>query len=287
MRRMPIDFVIPIIIAGAVGALVNYAGGKWIDQKEEQSKEEVYSDTMIGAAATENVPVVKSIAEMFEEDCFTFHCEDTMTGIGQSAYYDGVVYDIYELESGETVVVDDYFYNVYYDHEESSSKWGGFSDMYAVMPVGRVVKEPVPEELIEKFEEEGYTITDPSFYVDMRGDFEFFSREDYENKLGAVVAVVAICVFCIIRYILIASGIFSPLIPLRFLKKWKRFIIYYNTIYYDENIKQILDYRKQGKMEEAAREFCRLTDTEMEEAMEAMDIWDEIYGEGILQMAGK
>lgn len=45
MRRMPIDFVIPIIIAGAVGALVNYAGGKWIDQKEEQSKEEVYSDT--------------------------------------------------------------------------------------------------------------------------------------------------------------------------------------------------------------------------------------------------
>ena len=89
------------------------------------------------------------------------------------------------------------------------------------------------------------------------------------------------------RYILIASGIFSPLIPLRFLKKWKRFIIYYNTIYYDENIKQILDYRKQGKMEEAAREFCRLADTEMEEAMEAMDIWDEIYGEGILQMAGK
>ena len=40
-------------------------------------------------------------------------------------------------------------------------------------------------------------------------------------------------------------------------------------------------------MEEAAREFCRLADTEMEEAMEAMDIWDEIYGEGILQMAGK
>ncbi|MBQ3513145.1 MAG: hypothetical protein IJA32_05015 [Lachnospiraceae bacterium] len=53
-------------------------------------------------------------------------------------------------------------------------------------------------------------------------------------------------------------------------------------IYYDENIKEILDYRKQGKLEDAAREFSILTNTSMEEAREAMNIWHEIYGEGIL-----
>lgn len=231
---------------------------------------------------------------------------------GSSTSYDGVVYDVYELESGETVLVDDYFYNICYggyDTDENSEMGSGSSDTYDVMPfgpilgkesfhfsssdtydvmpIGRVVKEPVPRELIEKFEENGYILTDPSFYVDMRGDFEYFHRKDYEENLDAVVGVAAICAFCIIRYIFIASGMFSPLIPLRFLKKWKRYIIYYNTIYYDENIKQILDYRKQGKIEDAAREFSHLTSADMEEAMEAMDIWDEIYGEGILQMAGK
>lgn len=311
MRKYPIDFVIPIVIAAAAGALVNYAGGKWIDWKEEQSKEKVYSDTMIGAAATENVPVVTSIAEMFEEDFFTFYCDIPMVHLGRSVSYDGVSYTVYELESGENVLVDDYIYNICYggyDAGESSEMGSDSSDfnnimtfepiiskesthhssshtdnvVYDVMPIGRVVKEPVPREIIEQLEENGYTLTDPSFYVDMRGDFEYFHRKDYEENLDAVVGVAAICAFCIIRYIFIASGMFSPLIPLRFLKKWKRYIIYYNTIYYDENVKQMLDYRKQGKIEDAAKEFSHLTAVDMAEAMEAMDIWDEIYEEGIL-----
>ena len=111
------------------------------------------------------------------------------------------------------------------------------------------------------------------------------SMDVMEQLIMFVKFQVGIISFVVTRYILIASGVFQPLIPLRFLKKWKQFITYYNVIYYDENIKQILTYRKQGKMEEAAREFAILTNTGMEEAREAMKIWDSIYGEGILQIA--
>ena len=94
--------------------------------------------------------------------------------------------------------------------------------------------------------------------------------------------MVAVIAFLLTRYLLIASGLFSPLFPLRFLKRWKRFIVYYNVVYYDENIKAICDYRKQGNMEEAAREFSILTNANMEEAREALKLWKDIYCEGIL-----
>lgn len=285
MRRITIDFAIPFVVAGAFVALTNYIGDKWIDKMEKKSEEIIYSDSIIGAAATDDVPVVSSIEEMMKEDCFTFHSYDTSGGIHDSAYYDGVVYDIVQLESGEWVLVDDFFYHTYFDNEEKEDDdWMCSSDIYAVYPVGKVVHKEVPDELIEKFAEYDYYLTDTSFYVDMRGDFEFFSRDDLEQKIDNLCFFVAIIVFFLVRFIMISSGIFSPLIPLRFLKKWKRYIVYYNIIYYDENIKEILDYRKQGKMEDAAREFSILTNTSIEEAREAMKNWKEIYGEGILPM---
>ncbi|MBQ3513144.1 MAG: hypothetical protein IJA32_05010 [Lachnospiraceae bacterium] len=181
MRRITIDFAIPIVVAGAFVALTNFIGDKWIDKMEEKSEEVIYSDSIIGAAATDDVPVVSSIEEMLEEDCFTFHIYDTPSGIHDSAYYDGVVYDILELESGEWVLVDDYFPHTYFDHEEKDDDdWVWSSDIYAVYPVGKVVHKTVPDKLIEEFAKYGYVLSDTSFYVDMSGDFELFSREDYE-----------------------------------------------------------------------------------------------------------
>lgn len=282
MRRVPIDFAIPMVIAFGVGALVNFGGGKVIDSMEEKSKIEVYSDSQIGAAPSENVPVVSNISEMMEEDYFTFHVFDRFHDLNSSVYYEGTIYDVYEMESGELVVVDDYYIHSYYDHdEEDTSMW---PDSYLVMPIGRVVNEPLDDELIAKFKENGYTPTDTSFYIDMRGDFKEFSRDDMENKVENLSFLVGFIVFGIIRYLMIASGVFPPLFPLRFLKKWKKFIVYYGIIYYDENIEQILAYRKQGLYNEAAEEFSKLTNAPIYQAREAMNAWDDLYGEGILLM---
>lgn len=280
--QIRIDFAIPMVIAFGVGALVNFGGGKVLDSMEEKTKEVVYSDSQIGAAPTENVPVVSSIEEMMEEDYFTFHVTDDLV-VNNSAYYDGTVYNLYELESGEQVVVDEYYLHSYYDHDDSDSSW--WPDTYQVLPIGKVVQKPLPDELIDKFSENGYTITDTSFYVDMRGKFKDFSRDTYETKLEILSFLVGFIVFLGIRYVLIASGIFPPLFPLRFLRKWKKYIIYYGIIYYDENIEQILAYRKQGKYEEAAVEFAKLTNAPIIQAREAMNIWDDLYGEGIMHFS--
>ncbi|MBQ4524035.1 MAG: hypothetical protein IJA10_13955 [Lachnospiraceae bacterium] len=287
MRRITIDFAIPFIVAGAFAALTNFIGDKWIDKIEEKSNDVVYSDSIIGAAATDDVPVVSSIEEMMEEDCFTIHNYDSFIGIHDSAYYNGVIYDIVKLESGEYVLVDAYTNHIDYRHQKESKGSVSYDD-YRVFPVGKVVHKEIPDELIEKFEKSGYYLTDTSFYVDMHGIFKYLSWDGWEQFpyliRYCISPLVFIIVFIIVRYLMIASGLFSPLIPLRFLKKWKHFIVYYNVIYYDENIKKILDYRKQGKMEEAAKEFSILTNVSIEEAREAMKIWNDIYGEGILPM---
>lgn len=94
------------------------------------------------------------------------------------------MYHIYTLESGEKVLVDEYFYNSYYDHDKDDHSM--FPDSYEVLPVGRVIKGELDEELIEKLEEEGYQLSDTSFYVDMRGEFKDFSREDCEETAGVI-----------------------------------------------------------------------------------------------------
>lgn len=282
MRRIRIDFAIAMVVAFAVGALVNFGGGKVIDSMEVKSEEMVYSDTLIGAAPTENVPVVSSIAEMMEEERFTFHLYYHTTDLGASAYYDGTVYDVCELPSGELVVIDDYFMHI--DIERPEDSWMS-TDYYQIMPIGQVVHEPLAEELISEFAENGYTITDTSFYVDMRGDFEEFDREEWEGKIEGYSFLAGFIVFLIIRYIMIASGIFPPVFPLRFLKKWKRYVVYYGILYYGDSVKEILRFRKQGNYEEAAGEFSRLTGATLEESRAAMNNWNELYGEGIVKAA--
>ncbi len=286
MRRIRIDFAISLVIAFAIGALVNFVGGKVIDNMEKQTEEVVYSDSQIGAAPTEHVPVISSISEMMEEEYFTFHVTDTLSGIHSSVYYEGTIYNAYELESGEIVLVDDYYTNSYYaQDEEDEGEW--WADSYLVMPIGKVVKEPIAQEIISELEQNGYPLSDTSFYVDMRGDFEDFSREKLEEKLQGISFLAGFIVFLFVRYLMIASGVFSPLFPLRFLRKWKRYIVYYGVIYYDDSVKQIATYRKQKNYEAAAAEFARLTNTDIYEARAALNYWSEIYGEGILRMTGE
>lgn len=279
-RKIRMDFAIALLVAVGAGALVNFGAGKVIDSQEKQSEELVYSNTEVGAAAGEEVPVVTSISEMMEEERFTFHVDNI--GSSESVYYKGNMYYIYELESGETVLVDEYYQNTYYEDDESDTSL--VPDMYAVLPVGKVVLEPLDDEMVQLIQEEGYALTDYSFYVDMKGKYRDFSEEDFENTTSVVSFLVGVLVFFFIRYVLIASGLFAPIIPLRFLKTWKKYIDYYGVIYYDENIEQILALRKQGRMEEAANEFSKLVNIDMEEAQMAMGVWDDIYGEGILHV---
>lgn len=277
MTKARIDFAIPFIAAFAVGALVNFVGGKVFDQMETQSEEIVYSDSKIGAAASENVPVVSSIAEMKEQDYFTFHTDSTDDYI----YYDGTFYDIYELESGEVVLVNEYIKHKIYVAGESEAWW--LDDGYIVMPIGKIVDEPLSSELLAEIEANGYTLTDTSFYIDMTGNFGTFDREKYEGKLQVLSFLIGLIVFFAIRYLMISSGLFPPLFPLRFLKSWKKYILYYGVIYYGEEVDLIIALRKQKNFDAAAHEFAKLANIKLFDAQKAIiNKWDEIYGEGIL-----
>ena len=280
MKRIRIDFAIALILAFGIASLVELGTGKVIDRLEEKSKETVYSDTKIGAAAGKGTPVVDSISDMMEEDYFTFHLEDRMSS--DSFYYKGVYYHIYELPSGESILVDEYYPHSQYESDEDDASF--FSEIYHVLPVGRVVMGQLSDGLLERVKEEGYTLTDTSFYVDMRGDFEYFSREKYEDKAMLLYFGAGLAAFFLIRYLMIASGLFPPIFPLRFLKSWKRFVNYYGIIYYGDEVKQIAALRKKGKMDEAVYEFSKMVGVDVEEAQMAMQFWSEIYGEGILKV---
>lgn len=289
MRQTGIEFIAAFLAAFGIGAFINFGAGKVIDVLEERSEEMVYSDYEVGAAAGEGTPVVTSISEMMEEKYFTFHVTDI--GWSNSIYYDGTVYDIRTMESGEKVLTDEYFYNSYYDSDEQEEVWinDNFtiiksSERYKVLPVGRVVKGKLDDALIKKLEDEGYQLSDTSFYVDMRGDFRDFSREECEAAAEGISFLVGIIVFFLIRYVMIASGVFLPIIPLRFLPTWRKYVVYYGIVYYGDSIKKIISLRKEGRMEEAAYEFSKLAEIDEEEAAEAMEYWNEILGEGILHI---
>lgn len=277
MYKLRIDVAVSFIAAFAIGALINFIGIKAIDRIEAQSEEVVYSDSQIGAAASEEVPVVSSIAEMKENACFTFHTDGSMDYI----YDDGTMYDIYQLESGETVLVYAYSKHKTFASVESDDWWS--YESYIVMPVGKIVDEPLNSELIAKIEDSGYTVTDTSFYIDMTGDFGKFDREKYESRLELVSFLIGLVSFLVIHYLMIASGLFPPLFPLRFLKKWKKYILYYGIIYYGEEVNQIIVLHNQKNYDAAAHEFAKLADIKLYDAKKAIvDKWDEIYCEGIL-----
>ncbi|MDE7285818.1 MAG: hypothetical protein K2N55_03090 [Lachnospiraceae bacterium] len=280
MSKIRMDFAIAMVVAYGVGSLVNFGAGKVIDVMEEKSKEEVFSDIEIGAAAGEGTPIVESISDMMREDYFTAHIKKEQE-LG-TLYYDGVFYHIYELGSGEVVLADENFYNAQYDHDPDDTSM--FPDIYRVLPVGRVVMGQLDEGLIEAAEEEGYAFTDTSFYIDMRGAFKEFSREEWEGRAELLSFVVGFAAFLLIRYLMIASGVFPPVFPLRFLKSWKRYVNYYGIIYYGDEVKQIVELRKKGKMDEAAYELSKLIGVDNEEAQTAMRFWSDIYGEGILKV---
>lgn len=283
MAKIRFDFAVAMVMAFGVGSLVNFGAGKVIDVMEEKSKEEVVSDVEIGAVAGRGTPVADSISDMMKEDYFTAHIE--RENELDSVYYDNVFYKIYELESGEVVLADENFYNAQYDHDEDDTDL--FPDIYRVLPVGRVVREQLDEGLIEAVEETGHTLKDTSFYIDMRGGFEEFSREEWEGRAEFLSFVVGLAAFLLIRYLMIASGLFSPVFPLRFLKSWKRFVNYYGIIYYGDEVKQIVELRRKGKMDEAAYEFSKLVGVDDEESQMAMRFWQDIYGEGILKVKVK
>ena len=283
MRQIRIDFVIAFLAAFGIGAFVNFGAGKIIDVLEEKSKEIVYSDTEIGAAAGEGTPVVSSIAGMMEEDYFTFYIDDDWS-IMDMVYFEGTTYHIYTMESGETVLVDDYYYNSDYGRNKEDASMFSSGSRYKILPVGRVVKGELPEGLKKKLEEEDYVLSDTSFYVDMRGKFKDFSRKDYENTARSISFFIGFIVFFLVRYMSIASGLFPPIVPLRFLPTWKKYVEYYGVIYYGDSIRKINSLRMEGRMAEAAYEFCRLAEIDEEEAAEAMGYWNEICGEGILHV---
>lgn len=280
MAKIRFDFAVAMVVAFGVGSLVNFGAEKAIDVMEEKSKEEVVSDVEIGAAAGAGTPVVDSISDMMKEEYFTAHIERGKEL--DSLYYDEVYYQIYELDSGEVVLADENYLNAQYDHDEDDTSM--FPDIYRVLPVGRVVMEQLDEGLIEAVEERGYTLTDTSFYIDMRGAFKEFSREEWEGRAELLSFAAGFAAFLLIRYLMIASGLFSPVFPLRFLKSWKRFVNYYGIIYYGEEVKRIVELRRKGKMDEAAYEFSKLVGVDDEEGQMAMRFWSDIYGEGILKI---
>lgn len=169
-KRKPVDFLIPFFVAAFFVIVTNFLGGKWVDAMEKKADEDVYSDFEIGAAATKNVPVVSSIEEMMQEDHFTFHITETLNYFDSSTYYEGDVYDLVKLDSGELVVVVDYYPHINYDSDEGDEdeEWFITHDVYAVYPIGRVIHKPLPQKIIDDFTKNGYTLSDTSFYVDMK-----------------------------------------------------------------------------------------------------------------------
>lgn len=110
-----------------------------------------------------------------------------------------------------------------------------------------------------------------------------YQREELELTAQYGSFFVGLAVFLVFRYLMLASGLFPPLFfPLRFLPSWKKYILYYGVLYYDENVDKICALYNKGKIAEAAYEFSTLAGIDLQEAQQAMGFWKRIYGEGIL-----
>lgn len=285
VQKLRIDFVIPFLIAFAICSLINFSADQYIKNKENTKVEVEYSDSKPGAAADKTVPVVTSIDEMMKEQVFTFHMDSFLNDY-KIIHSFGKPYYVFTLPSKETILIDLYFDHICWESEQIGEKEEYSpiinSQVYTIMPVGKVVKEPLSARTLEALEQKGLQLTDTSFYVDMHGDYETFDAKALKAKVNIINGLVGIAVFLLIRWLMIASGMFPPLFPLRFLKSWKRFIIYNGILYYDENIKEIHELHKQENINAAAQEFCKLTGVNMEEAIQAMRCWKGLYREGIL-----
>lgn len=108
-------------------------------------------------------------------------------------------------------------------------------------------------------------------------------RNDEEFVALLIQFAVGLLTFILIRLILILTGLFPSLIPLRFLKNWKHYIVYNGVTYCNETVDRIVAYRQQGNLEAAAQEFSTMTNTDISIGRAAMNMWRHVHGEKVIR----
>lgn len=124
----------------------------------------------------------------------------------------GTDYYFVELESEEIVVAK--------IHADSIQDIGDRRD---VLPIGQVVNDPVPDDILKINRESEYyskydSATDASFYIDMQGTHKEKSVWQPPNKESIAEGAGTIAMFVsfpLIRMVAVKTGLFPPIFPRR------------------------------------------------------------------------
>lgn len=217
MRRRILRFdiwlclLIAYLAATGVGKIIDYMSPNDYQKYEEKHQVE---EGKIGGKADKNVYKAKSVKDLLSHDTFTIVSKGIKFQNEGAGYYDGKYLYNVELSSGERVAA--------YINGDSVQRTG--EDIYSgdsILPVGCIKYADLTEseDFLNQIEH-GYQLTRKDFYIDMVGEAERMSEEDYDIFNKAIPqCIVGIIVFGICHTLGSQFGIFPAFFSFKKKKK--------------------------------------------------------------------
>ena len=211
--RLRYDLVICILLGYLISLVPAYFVGKYYENKySSYSEEHDVEDGEVGGKALDDTFHVTSVDEMLKHDKFTIDSKGIEYRNKGAGYYHGAYMYAVTLQSGEKIAARINMENV---TTTSDSIYSGNS----ILPVGKVIHADLADDkyFLEQIEHnEKLSRTD--FYIDMLGNAEKYSEEDYV----AIPKIIVQVIFGILGFVIIHSiGSKFGLFP-RFFKEKKK-----------------------------------------------------------------
>lgn len=211
MVKMRYDMFICFFISCLLLVAINAAGSHYIDMRTEQSEQEKeISAEEIGGKADDTIPIVKSVAEMREQSRFTLQFDEDEDDYS-IFYAEDQIWNVLELESGETIVADIYRPSTQYIDDEDD--YWSYTEL---LPVGTLVEKSLSQEMIDEIHEEGFEVSVTDCYIDMaNGNNKKYDPQAAQVVMYTLMCVVPIAAFILLHILGVNIGIFPPIINRR------------------------------------------------------------------------
>lgn len=194
--RLRYDLVICILLGYLISLVPAYFVGKYYENKySSYSEEHDVEDGEVGGKALDDTFHVTSVDEMLKHDKFTIDSKGIEYRNKGAGYYHGAYMYAVTLQSGEKIAARINMENV---TTTSDSIYSGNS----ILPVGKVIHADLADDkyFLEQIEHnEKLSRTD--FYIDMLGNAEKYSEEDYV----AIPKIIVQVIFGILGFVIIHS----------------------------------------------------------------------------------
>lgn len=174
-HRMRFDIwlclLIAYLVAMGVGKVIDYIAPSDYQQYEQKH---VVADGEIGGKADKKVFKAKSVKDLLSHDTFTIVSKGIKFQNEGAGYFDGKYLYNVELSSGERIAA--------YINTDAVQRTG--KDIYSgdsILPVGRVTYANLEEseDFLNQIEH-GHKLSRKDFYIDMVGEAQRMSEEDYD-----------------------------------------------------------------------------------------------------------